>query len=144
MKQADTILQSLQRKGHKLTKVRKAIIQMLLAGKSPCAAPEILVRLADLGLAVNKTTVYRALLFFKERKIIAELEFGEGKKRYEITPKDHHHHLLCVSCKRIHDAPLHKDLDKQERAIEREYNFTIINHSLEFFGLCAKCQNETS
>jgi len=140
MKQADTILQSLQRKGHKLTKVRKAIIQMLLAGRSPCAAPEMLARLADLGLAVNKTTVYRELLFLKERKVITELEFGEGKKRYELMPKDHHHHLVCVSCKKIEDIPLHKDLDREEQAIAKQKRFKILNHSLEFFGLCAKCQ----
>lgn len=140
MGQANFIFDNLKSEGHKMTKVRKAIIEILTSHSQPFSASDILSELAVKGLRVNKTTVYRELLFLKEQSVVGEIELGEGKKRYEITPKDHHHHLVCVSCKSIKDIPLERDLDTQEEHIAQKNKFKILNHSLEFFGLCGNCQ----
>lgn len=112
---------------------------MLVRAKAPLAAPEILQALEKKKLAVNKTTVYRELDFLLEQDIAQEVEFGDKKKRYEISDK-HHHHVVCVECKNVEDVDLQQDLDEAERKIAKQKGYTIINHSLEFFGLCANCK----
>lgn len=89
-------------------------------------------------LGVNKTTVYRQIdKLIKEGQII-EVDFGEGKKRYELKSMSHHHHLICQKCAKLEDVVFEeKDIFSK---IEKNTRFKIVSHNLEFFGYCAKCQ----
>lgn len=106
----------------------------------PLSAAEILAGLARRRMIVNKTTVYRELDLLSGAGVLRELQFGDRKKRYEVAPEGHHHHLVCMECHRVEDIELPRDLDLQERQIERQKKFKILNHTLEFFGTCRDCQ----
>ncbi|HEX9722647.1 MAG TPA: transcriptional repressor [Candidatus Paceibacterota bacterium] len=131
----ETILKGLREQGHRVTKVRREMVAMLEGAKVPLAAADILKKLDG----VNKTTVYRELEFLVEQNIAQEVEFGDKKKRYEISDK-HHHHVVCVECKQVEDVDLQADLDGVEKKIAKQKGYKIINHSLEFFGLCSSCK----
>ena len=135
----EIILKRLRERGNRITKVRREMVALLVKAQAPLAALDILQVLEKKKLQVNKTTVYRELDFLGENNIVQEVEFGDKKKRYEISDK-HHHHVVCVQCKRVEDVDLEKDLDMEERKIAKQKGYKIINHSLEFFGLCAKCK----
>jgi Fe2+ or Zn2+ uptake regulation protein len=92
------------------------------------------------GLSVNKTTIYRQLGNLQNNGLIQELDFGEGKKRYEIASR-HHHHLLCTICNKIECIELKEDFIIQETEITKSTNFKITGHMLEFLGICEKCQH---
>jgi Fur family ferric uptake transcriptional regulator len=66
-----------------------------------------------------------------------------GTDYYEI-PKNHHHHLICLRCKYIEMIEISDHLKKQEKQIAKQNKFTIINHSLEFYGYCHKCWLKTN
>lgn len=134
------ILQRLKSKGHRITKARSEIIQVLLADKNPLSVVELATKLQQKGIKANKTTLYRELEFLLFEKIVKEIQFGENKKRYELTDSSHHHHLVCINCKMVEDIDLVNDLSKQEETIKKNRNFKVMNHSLEFFGLCKNCQ----
>ncbi len=133
------ILNSLKSQGFKMTPVRKTLVEVLLTSSSPLSIMEILQILKQKGLNPNKTTVYREIDFLKNRQILQEIEFGDGKKRYEIS-KTHHHHIICVNCGLIKDITMEKDLNKEEQKVIKKTGFKPIGHSLEFFGLCSNCQ----
>lgn len=135
-----TIVQQLKSQGHRITKARSAIIESLMESKSPVWVGELDEKLKSGGVKVNKTTLYRELDFLLAQKIVKEIQFGEDKKRYELAESAHHHHLVCINCKRVEDIDLQNDLSKQEEIIKKTKNFRVINHSLEFFGLCRNCQ----
>lgn len=135
----EKILQDLRERGHRVTRVRREIVGMLEGSKVPLAAPEILQALGKKKLKVNKTTVYRELEFLVEQNIAQEVEFGDKKKRYEISSK-HHHHVVCMECKNVEDVNLRQDLQEAERRIAKQKGYKVINHSLEFFGLCSSCR----
>jgi Fe2+ or Zn2+ uptake regulation protein len=135
----ETIVKELREQGHRVTKVRREMVGMLEGAKVPLTASDILGALKKKKLAVNKTTVYRELDFLRENNIVQEVDFGDKKKRYEISDK-HHHHVVCVECKQVEDVDLQQDLDAAERKIARQKGYTILNHSLEFFGLCPVCR----
>lgn len=135
----DQILKDLKSSGHKMTPVRTALIEVLLGSDTPLSIEEISNLLESKDLTPNKTTLYREVEFLKEQKMLEEIDFGDGKKRYEIS-STHHHHIVCVTCKTVVDIPMEEDLDSKEKQILLKFKFKPIGHSLEFFGLCQNCQ----
>lgn len=142
MEAIDVLRSALRTQGHKITKNRTAILEYLSSQDKPISAEEILEHILSEHHDVNKTTIYRELFFLLEHNFIKEVEFGDGKKRYEIAfNRPHHHHIICVSCKNIEDIPLEKELENQEKHIEDVTGYKLTSHMLEFFGLCKACQN---
>lgn len=134
------IISKLKQEGHRITPIRTRILEVLVTLKSPISAPDLLNFIRQTSEKVNKTTIYRELEFFKSKNLINEVEFGDGKKRYELNEGVHHHHLICTNCKRIEDIDLKTDLTREEKDIEQKTGFKIRHHSLEFFGYCRSCQ----
>lgn len=134
------LLRAVKDRGHRLTKARRLILAILWSSRRPLSASEILSRCSRRKIKVDKTTVYREIAFLKALEMVREVQFGEGQQRYELTPEDHHHHIVCVRCRRVDDIVLEKDLDRAEKKIARLKSFRVISHSLEFFGLCSRCQ----
>ncbi len=124
---------------YKTTKVRNAMLKIFTRNTTPLSIADIILKLKQTHLNPNKTTVYREIEFLNHLELITGVDFGEGKKRYELTGK-HHHHIICINCKAIKDISLEKDLDLFDSKITKITGFKTIGHSLEFFGLCSKCQ----
>lgn len=141
MKDFIRIAKELNKDGFRVTRTRKAVLKVFLEDRKPISAEELMDALERGGVAVNKTTVYRELSFLTERSIIKEVRFlHERVKRYEAAGLGHHHHLICVSCKKVEDVELKGDLDEQEKEIYRSKGFKVLEHALEFMGLCQECR----
>lgn len=136
------ITNDLKTKGFRLTKARSMLIQVLEENQTPLSIDDLIKKLESKKTSVNKTTVYREIQFLEKQNVISAVEFGDGKKRYELSGPNHHHHIVCLNCGRIKDIPLSKDLDKHEKNIAKITNYKIINHSLEFFGYCQNCKSK--
>ncbi len=137
-----TVLE-LKNKGFRITKVRSAIVSIFEITQKPISVGEIMVFLYKKDLSVNKTTIYREVQFLLNQNLIHEIEFGDGKKRYELNTGQHHHHIVCVSCGNIEDI---EDFDyvfkTSEEKIQAKTGFNIQEHNIEFFGLCKNCQDK--
>ena len=124
-----------------MTKVRRAMLEILCKSEVPLAASELILKLNRRSLAVNKTTVYRELDFLLGEKVVREIDLMDGKKRYEVQGEhDHHHHMICTSCKAIRCVEMADDLNTLEAEIFSKFKFKVESHTLEFFGVCRKCQ----
>lgn len=121
--------------GLKNTPSRLAVLSVLKEKNNPLDVLQIFELTKD---KTDLATVYRTLETFLNNGLINRLEFGEGKYRYEIKRKDHHH-LICRACERIEDVE-DKFMNKWENEIKVEKGFLVSNHSLEFFGVCKQCQ----
>lgn len=88
-------------------------------------------------LKVNKTTVYRQIEKLIISDEIIEVQFGDGKKRYEIKGLNHHHHLICNKCGKLEDISLDENVILKE--VAKKSKFNVQRHNLEFFGLCMDC-----
>ena len=80
-----------------------------------------------------------------KKKIIDKVEFNEGKYRYEIASLPHHHHLVCTSCGNVNDIEsdsLHSEIDKISKIVNKNFNFKIEEHKVEFFGKCKTCKSK--
>jgi Fe2+ or Zn2+ uptake regulation protein len=134
------IISTLRDKGFKITKIRLGIVERFIDSKVPLSANDLIESFHTQEIRVNKTTIYRELTFLLSENIIKEIEFGEGQKRYELEDFKHHHHLICLNCRKVEDIELKTDLEKEEARFLKQNNFKVINHSLEFFGYCKDCR----
>lgn len=119
----------------KNTPSRLAILSVLKEKNRPLDVLQIFESIKD---KTDLATVYRTLETFFNSGLINKLEFGEGKYRYEIKGKDHHH-LICRNCMKIEDVE-DRFMNDWENDIKKEKGFLVSNHSLEFFGVCFQCQ----
>jgi len=127
--------------GLRITGPRKAFASVLLEATKPLSAKAILEKLKGKQVIVNKTTVYREIERLEKLGMLRGIELGDRQKYYELTLSDHHHHLVCVECESVEDVDLNESaLSKQEKQFTEEKNFKVLRHSLEFFGICQKCQ----
>jgi Fur family ferric uptake transcriptional regulator len=126
----------------RVTGIRTAIMNVLSATSQPLSAKEIGEQLRHEKLTANKTTIYRDLALFLKEGVITETGFGDDIRRYELTAKGHHHHLICRTCDKVEDVTLGRELEAEEERILKNKNFKILEHSLEFYGLCGTCRTK--
>ncbi|MCX6779609.1 MAG: transcriptional repressor [Candidatus Magasanikbacteria bacterium] len=138
--QSQELIKELKKTGERITPIRRALLENFCNHPKPQTPQELLSYLEKKGLMANKTTVYRQLEILVQLGLIKEINFSDRSKRYEMASKEHHHHLICQNCKKVEDINLDNDLDKQEKKIWQKHHFKVLQHSLEFFGLCSKCQ----
>lgn len=139
MQKTKKILTQLKTEGGRVTTLRRVILYTMEKLDTPLSALDILSRITEMGLSANKTTIYRELEFLLNKKIIETVQLRGREQKYELVG-EHHHHLICEKCSEIQEMPLSGDLDATEEKIFKKFNFKVQSHSLEFYGLCAKCQ----
>ena len=130
----------LREEGGRITSARKNILELFSRYKYPVSVQEILLKLNGEKKRFNKTTVYRQIEELLKYGFIEKVHFADGINRYEAAKLDHHHHLVCLSCKKVSDIELVESFKKQEKIINKQKKFKVVRHSLEFFGYCFKCQ----
>ncbi len=124
--------------GGRLTKSKKAIADVLSENNCLLSKQELVEKLKVKKIKPDRSTIYRELRFLTKNNIVIKNTIA-GVDYYEI-PQDHHHHLVCMSCNSISRVEIGNHLEKQEKQIAKQNKFNIINHSLEFYGYCQKCQ----
>lgn len=132
-------LKRLKDKGYKLTTPRKLVLDQL--SQFPLTISEIADKLKKNTIKVDLVSVYRTLELFVGLGIVYAVEFGDGKRRYElIDSKNHHHHLVCQTCGKVENIKLSLE-KKMLSEIKSQSAFKVERHSLELFGLCVNCQD---
>jgi len=132
---------TLQAKGHRLTPQRMLVIEALHSADEHISAEEIYEQLHSRYPYANISTVYRTLELLKKLNLVTETNFGEGRVRYHVAEKGHHHHLVCRSCGKIIDlkeVALHPLKD----TLLQEYGFDADLRHLAISGECKGCRRK--
>ena len=132
-------LDKIKESGGRITKTRKAIFEIMLSCNRPLSAADILSCLKKRKLPVNRSTIYRELCYLAQNGFVREVHFIGKPSLFELS-HEHYHHLICVKCDGVKSVVLGKHLDNHEKKIMKDERFKITGHSLEFYGLCEKCQ----
>jgi len=130
------------------TQPRDVILDILGRSKEHLSAKEIYDALYSTHPGIGLTTVYRTLELFRRLGFIQKVASPDGQARYELRTeenKGHHHHLICLRCGKIIDYQdfAEEELElvkKTEKALAQKHNFLILDHNIEFLGLCDKCR----
>ncbi len=136
-------------KGHasRWTMPREAILESLSKASKHMSAKEIYASLGKSYPGMGLTTVYRTLELLARMGLITKITLGDGQSRYEFKSSEkekHHHHLICTECGKIINyseflAEELKLVRKTEERLAKKYDFKILDHNIEFLGICEKC-----
>ncbi len=135
-----------QFKEYRLTPQRRLVLEIFLQHRQRhLSAEEVFTFSRARGEEIGLATIYRTLELLEGLGLIHKLNFGDGRSRYEMAHQDlshhHHHHLVCLGCDEIFEVE--DDLLHQlEEVIEQKHGFDIVNHNLQFYGYCSKCQGK--
>ncbi len=133
------IKNQLKQKGFKMTNQRKMILQVLENTDTCLSAEEIFMLVKDINPSVCLTTIYRTIEILIKNNLLTKIDVGDNRYRYEIRTNKHHHHAVCLKCKKmicLEGCPM----DYFEKQIKDKVNFTITGHRLEFYGYCLECK----
>jgi Fur family transcriptional regulator, ferric uptake regulator len=140
LSRADWLLRRLADAGERMTGPRETVVRALVA-QSGVINPEALSY--DLHPAgVGRATVYRTLDLLERHGMLTRMHL-DGCHGYTLCDEGHHHHLLCSACNTV----LPVDATGVEAEILRlaeQLKFRLDTHTLEFSGMCARCQTDNN
>jgi Fur family ferric uptake transcriptional regulator len=123
------------------TRSQERILNLLTNIKHSISAQGIYVELRNDNQSMGLATVYRSLEALKLEGLVQVRTLANGEALYSLVQQDKHH-LTCLQCGvsiPIHQCPVHE----LERQLQTSHEFKVFYHTLEFFGLCNKCQGKT-
>ena len=123
----------LKKAGLKVTLPRLGILELLEDGdKAHLSAEEIYRRLIDAGEEVGLATVYRVLTQFEQAGICIRHNFEEGHAVYELTPSDHHDHMVCLDTGDVIEFT-DDIIEERQKKLAEERGYEIIDHSMVLY-----------
>lgn len=123
----------LKRAGLKVTLPRLRILELLEDGdKAHLSAEEIYRRLIDAGEEVGLATVYRVLTQFEQAGICIRHNFEEGHAVYELTPSDHHDHMVCLDTGDVIEFT-DELIEERQKILAEENGYEIVDHSMVLY-----------
>ncbi len=151
----DHAAQLCERRGSKLTELRRLVLGLILDAEAPTGAYDLLERLRAHRGAAAPPTVYRALDFLLEQGFIHRIErlsaFVGCIGAHDHAAGDHgagdhgaeHHHaaqfLICRTCGQATELDDHALAHALIHAAEA-VGFKVTGATIEAEGTCAKCR----
>jgi Fur family transcriptional regulator, ferric uptake regulator len=135
------IVELLRANGMRITKNRRQILGTLLRAGKPLSLDEIQTRAGVAGDAPDYATVFRVMTLLESLQIAQRVHLNRPCSYYELVdPQQHYDHIICTECGSVTLMIDSCPVERVERKIEKQYGFSEIRHSLEFFGKCRECR----
>lgn len=103
--------------------------------------PSTMAQLEQALVTLDKSSIFRCLVLFRENHLVHVLDDGEGGVRYELCRSPHHDddddrhaHFYCEQCHQLyclHDVPV------PQVAVPEGYVVHTASHIVK--GICADC-----
>lgn len=132
--------QYLKGKDLKLTAQRELILDAFLGHGGHISAEELFQKARAKQPHVGFATVYRTLKHMSQCGLARELDFGDGRIKYEPEfNRRHHDHMICTQCGTYIEF-LNPQIEELQEQVSRKHGFKITSHRMQLYGLCQKCQ----
>ena len=122
----------LKKAGLKVTLPRLRILELLEEDQAHLSAEDIYRKLIDAGEEVGLATVYRVLTQFEQAGIYIRHNFEEGHAVYELTPSDHHDHMVCLDTGDVIEFT-DDVIEERQKILATEHGYEIIDHSMVLY-----------
>jgi len=128
-----------EERGARLTSIRRRVLELVWRSHEPVAAYDVLEHLRPEKPNATPPTVYRALEFLLEQRLIHRIEslnayVGCAEPELEHTSQ----FLICTGC----GSAAELNADAIDRAVAKQaaaLGFTVSATTIEVAGVCASC-----
>ena len=131
----------LKEEGFRLTPQRVAVVKILASNEEHLSAEKIYERVRTEFPFTSLATIYKTVTLLKQLGEVMELGFGDDSNRFDGARPYPHPHLICTKCRRILDPDL-PHLSELPKELTKKTGYHILNHRLDFFGVCPACQKQ--
>ena len=128
---------ALREHGHRMTRPRHIVWEVLSATDGHLSAQEITARVHALDPGVNSSSIYRTLALFTEIDLVRESRLGDAAT-WERAHADAVIHLVCAGCGTVqhHHAA---SIDELPTEIAKQAGFRPDGIDVRVTGVCAAC-----
>lgn len=129
------------RNGARLTTLRRRVLELVWSSHQPLGAYELLDRLTADGHKPAPPTIYRALEFLLEQRLIHRIASRNAFVGCARPGASHSgYFLLCESCGNAEELPDSSALGQAVAAAARQADFQVQSQTLELTGQCRRCR----
>ena len=126
-------------RGAQLTPMRHKVLELIWESHQAVKAYDLLERIKPFNDSAKPATVYRALDFLIEQKLIHRVESMNAFIGCNQLESKHDLLLLiCRLCHEIEERPAPQTMESLTRELAAT-GFTVQRKSIEIHGLCARC-----
>jgi Fe2+ or Zn2+ uptake regulation protein len=123
----------------KVTPKRLAILDFLAQAPTYVSPEEVRQKLHGEFASIGLPTVYRNLDELAEGGIISKIIHPNRQLYYYFCPNvSHHHHFICLSCRKVEDLQLCA-VKGFEEEISGQVDGEVLSHIIQVNGLCRNC-----
>ena len=133
------LIESLRKKGYKLTAQRLEIIRHLARDMTHPGAGDVFRKVRNRMPQISMSTVYYTLDLLKKEGLLRELEFYDRDNRYDVNVANHIN-LICRKCGRIED--LSGGISLSYMQIQQKTDFQPVAMRCEYYGHCKECRRK--
>ncbi|MBW2108430.1 MAG: transcriptional repressor [Deltaproteobacteria bacterium] len=123
----------------RITPQRLAVLKILAESTGYPSVEDVFKQVEHNFPTTSLATIYKTVNLLKEIGEVVELDFSEVGNRYDGNRPYPHPHLICTKCKTIMDSDV-GNLEDLSKELASKTGYEILNHRLDFFGICPHCQ----
>ena len=124
---------NLREAGLKVTLPRIRILEIFEESDTKhLSADEVYKKLVEAGDEVGLATVYRVLTQFESAGILLKQNFENCHSVYELTPNDHHDHMVCLKTGKVIEFT-NEIIEEQQEKLASERGYKIVDHRLVLY-----------
>ena len=129
----------LQAHGHKLTKPRRLVLEVLEENEKPLSPYDIQRVLRARGKHLNHVTIYRTLDLLCNLNLAHRMLSSGGFIKCSLDSTEGcHRFMVCQNCGAIQEFA-DKELCQEENDFAQNFGFHTEHHLSEFSGFCSQC-----
>jgi Fur family ferric uptake transcriptional regulator len=125
--------------GSRMTRQRRVILDVLREDHGHPTADDVYEMVRRRLPRISLGTVYRNLELLVEQGSVRKLELRGQARRFD-GDLEAHHHIRCMRCNRVADAPA-GSCRVSTKAVQRDSGFDVLEYRLEFAGICPDCRD---
>ncbi|MBD3309488.1 transcriptional repressor [candidate division KSB3 bacterium] len=137
----EELVAEFRQRNYRLTPQRMALLRLLAESTGHPSAAHLHEQIKEQFPTTSLATVYKTLTILKNMQEVLELGFSDDDNRYDGNKPYPHPHLICTRCHSIIDSEL-GFLQNLEQEVADLSGYHIIEHRLDFYGICPDCQTE--
>jgi Fur family ferric uptake transcriptional regulator len=131
-----------RQRGVRWTNQRQIIVDTFIGCDQHITVEELHSRVREIDRSVSAATVYRTVNMLVDIGVANKGNFGSSSASFECAiNKDHHDHLVCMACGKIHEFH-HDRIESLQDEIAHERGFVLSHHRMELYGICGPCQKK--